>query len=214
MLWLEGRQAGMPSCISSAKGNAILARDKEDKMHGFFLCERCGINLFRGLSFQYASSVCSSGWIPTVSKTLYSYYNSPAMTSWAKHKETIRFLMLSVLTLISIYGDSGMEVNQAWLVEGKDLQNELFKYVCTLTYKLLKDSCDLLGEGQEILSFLLCFQYNGLRLPSIACNVCEILLSYSEQVHISLKLISKEQSPLPACFSSMIRLFWKRYLTD
>lgn len=157
--------------------------------------------------------MCSSGWITTVPNTLYSYYNSPAMTSWAKHKETIHFLMLSVLTLISIYGDSGVEVNQAWLVEGKGLQNELFKYVCTLTYKLLKDSCDLLGEGQETV-FLCCFQYNGLRLPSIAYNPCAILLSYSEQVHISLQLISKEQSLFHARFSSMIELFWKRYLTD
>lgn len=114
--------------------------------------------------------------------------------------------MLSVLTLISIYGDSGVEVNQAWLVEGKGLQNELFKYVCTLTYKLLKDSCDLLGEGQETV-FLCCFQYNVLRLPSIAYNPCAILLSYSEQVHISLQLISKEQSLFHARFSSMIELF-------
>lgn len=63
-----------------------------------------------------------------------------------------------------------MDVNQARLVEGKDLQNELFKYVCTLTYKLLKDSCDLVGEGQEILMFLQYFQHNGLRLPSIVSD--------------------------------------------
>jgi len=39
VLWLEGRKAGMPSCVSSATGNAVLARDKGDKMRGFLLCE-------------------------------------------------------------------------------------------------------------------------------------------------------------------------------
>lgn len=98
------------------------------------------------------------------------FYIHAAVSSWAKCKETIRFLILSVLTLISIYRDSRAHVNQARLVERKDLQNELFKYVCTLTYKLLKDSCDLLDEGQEILTFLQCFQHNRLRLPSIVSD--------------------------------------------
>lgn len=111
--------------------------------------------------------ICSSGWISTVPTTLYSCCNNPAVYSWTKCKETILFLILSVLSLISIYRDSRADVNQARLVEGKDLWNECFKYVCTLTYKLLKYNRELLGVGQEML-FLQYFPHGGLRLPSIA----------------------------------------------
>lgn len=164
----------MPSCMTSSTGDAVQARVKGDKMHGFSLfCEPCR-QIYPERSAVCLSvwgpRMCSSGWISTVPNTLYSCCNNPAVSSWAKCKETIHFLILSVLTLIYIYRGSRADVNQARLVEGKDLQNELFKYVCTLTYKLLKDSCDLLGEGQEILMFLRYFQHNGLRLPSIVSD--------------------------------------------
>lgn len=78
--------------------------------------------------------------------------------------------MLSVLTLISIYSDSRVDVNQTRLVEEKDPQNKLFGHVCKLTYKMLKDSCDLLGEGQEMLMFLQYLEHHGLRLPSVVSD--------------------------------------------
>lgn len=86
--------------------------------------------------------------------------------------------MPSVLTLISIYSDSRVYVKQARLVEGKDPQNELFRYDCKLTQKVLKDSCDLLGERQEMLMFLQYLEHHGLRLPSVVSDAAIVQSSW------------------------------------
>lgn len=152
----------------------IQARGKGDKMHVFslFLWTMQGKSVQKGLQCTYlcGDPGCAHQTGYPQCQTLYSCCNNPAVSPWAICKETIHFLILSVLTLISIYRDSRIDVNQARLVGRKDLQNELFKYVCTLTYNLLKDSCDLVGEGHEILIFWQYFQHNGLRVPSIASD--------------------------------------------
>lgn len=84
--------------------------------------------------------------------------------------------MPSVLTLISIYSDSKLDVNQARLVEGKDTQNELSRHVCKLTYKVLNDS--LLGERQEMLMFLQNLEHHGLRLPPIVSDAAIVQSSW------------------------------------
>lgn len=151
-------------------------------------------------------AVCLYVWdlltrLSTVPNTLYSPCNSLAVCSWAKCKESIDFLMLSVLTLISIYSGSKVGVHQARLVEGKDPQNELFRHVCKLTYKVLKDSCDLLGERQEMLiSAVLGTPWTKAAICCLWCCNCALFSGYCEQVHISLQLITKEQSSWHAWF--------------
>lgn len=127
-------------------------QERQDSWLPFFSVSHAGqIHPERCVSI-WGPRICSLESISTVPNTLYSCCNLPAVSSQAKCEGIILipFLILSFPTLIS-YRDSRVDVNQSRLVEGRCLRNELFKYVCTLTYKLLKGRCDLLGEGQEML---------------------------------------------------------------
>lgn len=131
---LEGRQAGIPSCVTASKG--ILPRQNTRKtrcMASLFFCESCK-QIYPG---RFA--VCFYVWdlLIRLCPQCQILYIHPA-TALQCHpvlnaRKTLTSWCHQFSPWLSIYSDSRVDVNQARLVEGKDPQNELFRHVCKLT---------------------------------------------------------------------------------
>lgn len=207
----EGRQIWPPAW--PPLGSSVQERDKGD-MHSYSLCELRKANLSRKVC-RVLICVGTKDLLmrPDTHSTKCSIFMLQCPPELNTRKLSTSWY--SVLTLISIYKDRRAHVNQARLVERKDLQNKLFKCVCTVTYKPRKDTWLVgLGERDTDISGVLLTQRIKTAIYCLWCCTCAVLLSYSEQVCISLQLISKEQSSLHACFSSVFRHFCKRQPKD